>query len=143
MAPRELSVDLALVARIGRLAGVEVVESGGDTLPRQVTAYLQEQPSRRTIGNPRTVLFCRMNSDGIAVHGLDNWARHQVVMRGWGKLLSNRALLFLPRDDTELETCWSILQQAYESLTDPSANALGRCNAPNREMPKYSRTTLQ
>ena len=137
-----LKQRLPVVDRIAELPGIEVVEYDGDTLPRQTNVYLHGVCARRSIRNPRSLLLCDVGVGGIAVCGLDNWAKHQVVMRGWGRLVNDRVLLHLPRDDNEIEICWSILRQAYSSLFDPSA-----CSPANKrstwDMPKYSRTTLQ
>ena len=142
-APEDLAARLALADRIADIPGVDAVECGDDTVPRQVAIYLREATARRTIRVPRPLLLCRLGTDGIVVHGLDNWAKHQVVMRGWGRLLYDRVLLFLPRDDNEVETCWSIIRQAYDSLFDPSASHSGTRNTSAWDMPKFSRTSLQ
>lgn len=142
-APQGLPESLDLTDRIAGLPGVEVVACRDATSPCRASAYLHEHADIRTLTNPRSLLLCRVDADGIAVYGLDNWARHQVVMRGWGRLLCNRVMLFLPRDYSELETCWSIIRQAYNALTDMSAKTSKRGNAATWLMPKYSRTTLQ
>lgn len=142
-APEDMPLSQELADTISSLPGVVIVDRRGDTLPCQASAYLHEHPDRRTLGNPRSVLLCRIDIDGITINGLNNWEKHQVVMRGWGKLRGGRVLLHLPRDDGEFETCCSIIQQAYEALADPSANTGRRSNASAWEMPKYSRTTLQ
>ena len=142
-ASEELSSRLALADRIADLAGVEAVECGENTLPRQIAIYVHRTTAGRTILGPRAVLLCRLSADGIVVHGLDNWAKHQVVMRAWGRLLNERVSLFLPRDEDELETCWSIVRQAYDQVFDPSASCPGTRSESSRDMPKFSRTTLQ
>ena len=142
-APQGVPMKQELTDRIARLPGVKMIHRSSDTPQSQAYAYLCEQPMRRALGNPRSVLLCRIGSDGIAIHGLDNWARHQVVMRGWGKLLDTRVVLYLPRDHREAETCWSIILQAHTALTDPSANVARRASASAGRMPSFSRTTLQ
>jgi len=147
-APDELPTRQALAERIARLPGIEAVDCGDDTLPCQVAMYLHGAAARRTIRASRPQLLCRLGADGIVVHGLDNWAKHQVVMRGWGRLRNDRVLLFLPRDDSELGICWNIVRQAYDSFFNPPAcfdqNARpGTRNASSRDMPRFSRTTLQ
>ena len=89
------------------------------------------------------MLFCSNGSDGIFVHGLTDWDRHQVGLRGWGRLKGHGVLLHLPRDSDELEVCWNLLRRAYESLRADLAR-LG----PTRpvwpyDMPRFSRTALQ
>jgi len=143
MAPEGLQAGRILADRIAKLPGVEAVEYGEDTLPRQMVAYLHENAARRTIGNPRALLLCRLDTDGITVHGLDNWARHQVLVRGWGKLFMDGVLLFQPRNDDELDTCWNIVRQAYDALSDPLASKPRSGNGFVWDMPKFSRTTLQ
>lgn len=143
MAAEGLQASLMLADRIADLPGVEVTECDGDAVPRQINVLFRDESPRRTIREPRPRRLCRLSAEGIAIFGLDNWAKHQVTLRGWGKLLHDHVLVFLPRDDDELETCWSILRQAYDSISQPSA-----CNPVNGyasvwNLPRFSRTTLQ
>lgn len=139
----ELPAWQALVDRVTNLPGTETTERDNDTLTRQIVVYLHGAPARRTIRNPRPVLLCNLSDDGIAIYGLDNWAKHQVVMRGWGKLINDRVQLFLPRDDDELEICWRILRTAHDSLFDPATSIPATGNRSGWDMPQFSRTTLQ
>lgn len=133
----------ALVDRITSLPGIAATECDNDTLTRQLVIYLHGAPARRTIRNPRPFRLCDLGDDGIAVYGLDNWAKHQVVMRGWGKLIYDRVQLFVPRDDDELEICWNIIHQAYDSRFGATASEPATDNKSIRELPRFSRTTLQ
>jgi hypothetical protein len=133
----------ALLDRVAKLPGIETTECTDDTLRLQIVIYLHGATARRTIRNPRPFMLCNLSDDGIAIYGLDNWAKHQVVMRGWGKLINDRVQLFLPRDDDELEICWSILRLAYDLLFDAPASRPATGNRSSWDMPQFSRTTLQ
>lgn len=88
--------------------------------------------------------ICSVGGDTISVWGLDPVSRHQVLSRGWGKLGRQEVLLFLPRDEEELEICWSILSYAY--LTAAHADSrppFARMSPWSSDLPRFSRTTLQ
>jgi hypothetical protein len=136
-----MSARLSLADRIADLAGVETSEpepaSGSwavDVCVRHPVAPLRKQRP--------PMLLCRIASDGIVAYGLGNVDRHQVLSRGWGRLHRDGVLLFLPRGEDELETVWSILIRAYESLKCASAAAIPVRTAWFDELPIYSRTNL-
>ena len=133
----------ALIDRVTALAGVETTECDNDALTRRIAVYFRGARARPALRNPYSSLFCYFDSDGIGVYGLDRWAKHQVVMRGWGRLIGARAQLYLPRDDEELEICWSILRLAYDSLFDATASRAATGRRSSWELPQFSRTTLQ
>ena len=138
----EFATKLALIDRIADLRGIETVERNGDAVPSHVDVYLTRHstfPVRKRLSPP---LLCSINSKGLTIDGLDDWARHQVVSNGWGKLIYDSVLVFLPRDDNELEVCWSIVQQAYDNLFDSSAPEPGTQLVSTWDWPKFSRTTL-
>ncbi|HEY5643847.1 MAG TPA: hypothetical protein VIS31_13350 [Woeseiaceae bacterium] len=126
--------SLTFADRVASLPGIEIKAPAADGAPAEISIYLNsgDQPT----------LLCSLLSTGIAVHGLDNWDRHQVVSRGWGRLVQNRVMLFLPRDDGELDVCWDILKRATTRLAQPSA-VPARHSLSVWDMPSYSRTTLQ
>lgn len=126
---------LTLAERIAGLPGIELVRQDAESLPTDVTAYVLDSASAETR------LLCMLQAHGITVHGLDDWDRHQVVSRGWGKLARDCVLLFIPRDDDEVEVCWDILKRAGNRLCHSSAVRTRRVSAWG--LPSYSRTTLQ
>lgn len=142
-AAEALPSRLMLVDRISELPGVEAVECDGDILPRRINVYFRDATAGRTVRDPERRLLCRLSANGIAVFGLDDWAKHQVIMRGWGKLLHDRVLVFLPRDESELDICWSILRQAYDSVFNRSVQKIGNGYPGTHRLPSFSRTTLQ
>ncbi|MDH3546894.1 MAG: hypothetical protein OEN22_07325, partial [Gammaproteobacteria bacterium] len=95
---------------------------------------------QETLAGP---LFCSLNRDGVVVTGLDRWARHKVISRGWGKLDFDRVFVFLPRDGRELDIVWKILQRAYHNLFSRSARLPEAHIVSTWDWPKFSRTTLQ
>jgi len=136
-----IAARLALADRIADLAGT-ITEDHDATLPCSVDVYLRA-PLISIRKRVPDLLLCNIGSDGVRVHGLDDWDRHQVVVRGWGRLLRDGVLLFMPRDTEELEVCWSLLLRAYRSLTDCSAKARPARTMWDGDLPRFSRTTLQ
>lgn len=129
--------------RIADLPGIVTAESTTDTVPREVRIYLPTPIHRRSIRSHYGALLCAISSDGVVIHGLSRAQRHQVLSRGWGRLVSDAVLLFLPRNDAELEICWSLLRSAYDRLHDPSATHQGAVRVSIWDLPSFSRTTLQ
>ena len=86
--------------------------------------------------------LCRIGSEGISVEGLSDKERHQVLSRGWGRLEKRRVRLFPPRDDEELEICWSILCQAYHSILSAPVDSPTAPRASVDDLPEVSRTSL-
>ena len=138
----ELETRMALVDRIGGLPGIETVERRDDSVPCRVDVYLKRDLDRRLRAH-MAPLFCSLRRDGVVVRGLDGWAQHKVISKGWGKLDFDRVLLFLPRDRRELEAVWKILKRAYDNLFIPSARVPGAHIVSTWDWPKFSRTTLQ
>lgn len=132
-----------LTDRVTGLPGIEAVACDNDTATPRLAVYFHGARAGRTLRNSYASLLCNLGSDGIGIYGLDGWAKHQVVMRGWGKLIGDRAQLFLPRDDEELEICWSILRRAYDSLFDATASKPATGRRSSWDLPQFSRTTLQ
>ena len=140
---RHLETRLALIDRIAGLPGIETVECRDDAVPCRVDVYLKRDSSMSLRERRPAPLFCSLGRDGIAVCGLDRWARHQVVSRGWGKLHVDEVLVFLPRNRRELDTVWKVVRRAYDNLFDPSAEVPGAHIVSTWDFPKFSRTTLQ
>lgn len=139
--PDSLRARLELADRIATLPGAST-EDHDATVPRSVDVFLRPggEPSRRRLVE---FLLCTINSDGIWVYGLDDRDRHQILLRRWGRLQANGVLLFLPRDDEELEVCWMILQRAYRRLDQFSTKACSGSAAWSGDLPRFSRTSLQ
>ncbi len=129
------SCRLALADRIASLPGIRTQELGNDTLSCRVKVYLQEPTA--------APLLCTIDVSGIEVYGLTEWDRHQVLRSGWGRLQRDHVLLYPPRDVEELDMCCGILKRAHQHLSKISSNAPCARKSPLRELPKFSRTTLQ
>lgn len=140
---RDLETKLALIDRIAGLPGIETVERRDDAVPCQIDVYLKRDSTRSLRERQAAPLFCSLSRDGIAICGLDLWARHQVLSRGWGKLNFDEVLVFLPRNSRELDTVWKVVRRAYDNLFDPSARVPGAHMVSTWDWPKFSRTTLQ
>ena len=138
-----LPAHLALAERIADLPGIDTIDSSADTLPRVVHVYLLCKGRPRTIRPGRGQLLCAISAEGVILNGLDRVRKHQVLSRGWGRLVEDAVLLFLPRNDEELETCWGILRSAYDSLFDASVASKGTVKVSMWDVPRFSRTTLQ
>lgn len=138
----EFSCRLALADRIAALPGIVTEEDPADTLPGRASVYLQfaDRSPRKYL---QRALLCTISCSGVALFGLDTWGEHQVLSAGWGSPQRNSVLLYLPRDEHELEVCWDILQRTYQHISTTLATpALPHVvSAPVR--PRFSRTTLQ
>jgi hypothetical protein len=139
--PDGLSARLELADRIAALPGVST-EDHDATVPRSVDVFLRARGESSRKQWPE-VLLCTINSDGIWIYGLDDGDRHQILLRRWGRLQASGVLLFLPRDDEELEVCWMILQRAYRRLDQFSTQARPGRAAWKGDLPRFSRTSLQ
>lgn len=127
-----------------RLAGLPCVQTTADeqqTHPCTLSIYLQRHDAGDD-GQLASVLLCRIGSEGISVEGLSDYERHQVLSRGWGRLENRHVCLFPPRDDEELEICWSILCRAYDSILSPPVDMTTAPRASVAELPAVSRTSL-
>ena len=139
--PDSLRARLELADLIAALPGVST-EDHAATVPRSVDVFLR-MPCASARGPSPEVLLCTISSDGIWVYGLNDGDRHQILLRRWGRLQANGVLLFLPRDDEELEVCWMILQRAYRRLDEFSTRARSGRAAWSGDLPRFSRTSLQ
>lgn len=137
-----ISIRLALAERIAGLPMAKAVDHGpvGDWAHVDVVVTPETASLRKT---PDPVLLCSIGTNGIVVHGLTDQSRHRVLSRGWGRLHGSNTLLFLPRDDEELDTVWSLLFSAYNHLVSRSAAALPARSARLSRLPSFSRTSLQ
>jgi len=138
----DLGCRLGLADRIAGLPGISTVEELGDTLPCRVRVYFQA-PSVSIRRQHPALPLCTIGRDGIVIHGLSEWDRHQVLRGGWGRLEQDHVLIFLPRDDEELEVCWAVLQRAYGCLSKVSAVLPMVRTVSPWDLPRVSRTTLQ
>lgn len=142
-APNALKVKLALIDRIAELPGIKKVDCEDDASRCQINIYLKCDPAKSQREGRAGPMLCSITRDGIAIRGLDQWARHQVISRGWGKLELDGVLVFLPRNDRELDTVWTVIRRAYDNLFNPSANIPGVQIVSTWDWPKFSRTSLQ
>jgi len=138
----EFQLRMDLIDRIADLRGIETVECRDDTVPRQVDVFLNRDAADRVRKFQSPPLLCSLNCDGVMVSGLDRWARHQVVSRGWGKLMADQVLIFLPRDNMELDVVWKIFQRAYDNLFVSYTSEQGTQILSTWDWPKFLRTTL-
>jgi hypothetical protein len=136
------SFRLALAERIAGLAGILTVEEESDTLPRHVEVFLQPLDSPDPHQHSASLL-CKIGCEGICIYGLGEWDRHQVLRGGWGKLVRDHVEMYLPRDSEELEVCWAVLQRAHQYLSAISVQGRAGRKALVRNLPRFSRTTLQ
>jgi hypothetical protein len=139
--PESLSARLELAERIAELPGTRT-EDHESTLPCGVDVFLcapQTVPRKRRADT----LLCRVGADGIRVCGLGGWERHQIVLRGWGRLMLRDVLLHLPRDSNELEVCWDVVLRAYNTLTAGTAEPGPVRTVRHMHLPRFSRTNLQ
>lgn len=130
---------LDLAARIAELEWIEIVDVPSDTVPAAVEIFLQN-PAVPLRKRQTPKLICRIDRTGIEIHGLSDRDRHHILSRRWGRLIFDAVQLYLPRDDNELETCWSVVKHAYDSTIE-AESASSAARLP--ELPKYSRTSLQ
>ena len=137
-----IPVRLALADRIADLPGIQAADHDpADDWKNVDVLLLPRVTARRKQRQP--LLLCNIRADGIVVQGLINRHRHQVLSRGWGRLRENSVLLYLPRDEEELEIVWSILRCAYDSVMVVSAGASPVRAAWFDGLPSFSRTNLQ
>jgi hypothetical protein len=139
--PDSLSACVALAERISDLPGT-VTEDHGTTLPCSIDVYLS-MPGGGGRKRKPDLLLCNIGKDGVFLHGLSAWDRHLVALRGWGHLKGQGVLLHLPRDNEELEICWSLLRRAYGLLSDAAAGARPVRAVWQDGLPRFSRTALQ
>jgi len=135
------AASFRLAERIAGLPHVHTVEDPAGILPGKVAVYVHAA-DRARLQCSTPAPFCDITNSGISVEGLNDAERHQVLSRGWGRLENRRMQLFLPRDDAELEVCWSILHRAYCAIINSPAAPPRTLRAPVAELPEFSRTTL-
>lgn len=140
---REQEMRMALADRIADLTGIEILKRRDESIPGQIDVYVRQDSTARSLANHDAKLFCSLNSKGIMIRGLDRWAKHQLISRGWGKLIPGDMLIFLPRDGEELDVIWKVLQRAYDNIYDPAAKTSGTHIVSTWDWPQFSRTTLQ
>ena len=138
---QSLAARLALAERIAELPGTRT-EDHEATLPCGVDVFLRVATYVPRLQRVDTLL-CHVGADSVRVCGLSAWERHQVVLRGWGSLRRRDVMLHMPRDISELEVCWDVIQHAYDNLTDGTANAGPVHTVWQAELPRFSRTSLQ
>jgi hypothetical protein len=139
----ELQARLDLIDRVADLQGIEVAEQADDAVSCRVDVYLSDSPPVALRAERPSTLLCSLSRDGIAIYGLDRWARYQVLARGWGALNEACAQVHLPRDTNELETVWQIVRRAYDNRQLEPEKELEGLVVSTWDWPKYSRTSLQ
>lgn len=133
---------LLLAEKIAALPSIHTVEEGAEALPSSVAVYLDQgrgPPRKRT--PPLTL--CVIRRSGLTVYGLGLPDRRHLVTRGWGEPDHDRVRVYLPRDEREVDVCWTILQHAHCALLNPSARSSGARHRFDGDLPRFSRTTLQ
>jgi hypothetical protein len=137
-----LVTRLGLAERIAELPDIITLDCGTDTLPREVEVYVQHDAGRPQRKRRPPSMFCRITQAGLLLSGLDDWQRNEVLLRRWGRLTREGVFVYMPRDESELNICWTILEQALAQLR---ARALmsGGASGRSRELPSFSRTNLQ
>lgn len=138
----EFSCRLALADRIAALPGIVTEDDPCDTLPSRASVYLQftNRSPRRYL---QRALLCTISCGGVELFGLDTWGKQQVLSAGWGSLQRDYVLLYLPRDEQELEVCWDILRRTYQNISTPSAKPPLAHVVSTSARSRFSRTTLQ
>lgn len=133
----------ALADRLGALAGAELIADNDDTVSRDVHVYVD--PVTRVLrSRGRPMPLCTISADEIRVYGLSDWDRHQVLAHGWGKLMPDGVLLHPPGNAHEFDVCWRIIQHAYTTVMEISAQSQpAKRTAWTGDLPRFSRTTLQ
>ena len=138
--PALTAPEAELAKRVAELPGVQII---GSDAHHAATACIHLAGRETAFRNPSPpVLFCRFGSTGISVEGLTDAERYQVLSRGWGRLEHHRIRLFTPRDEGDLEACWSILLRAYNTITRAPAGLHVAPQVLPDNLPKPSRTSL-
>ena len=141
--PADFSSRVALIDRIADLSGIETVERNDEITPRRVEIYLRREASDRVLRRKAAQMLCSLDCNGVFLNGLDRWERHQVLAKGWGKLVDHEVCIFLPRDGHELEIVWGVIQRAYDKLFGPLTPEAGSLVISTWDWPRFSRTSLQ
>lgn len=103
------------------------------------TAELGRRLSARIAGLPGTPP-CELTAEHLAIRGLHERERYQVMARGWGRLSCEATLVALPRDEDELDVCWQLVQRAHARQGETTAAGPPFRLSP---LPSFSRTTHQ
>ena len=142
LSPDSNPARLMLAARIADLPSIRTVDNDPESLPSSVTVFLEDNhgPARK---RTPPVTLCVISRDGLSVHGLSLRDRRHLAAQGWGTVSHERVHIHLPRDEREVDVCWTILQHAHCSLLNISARSPGSRHAFYRELPRFSRTTHQ
>ena len=141
--PGEFSARVALIDRIADLSGIETVERNDEITPRRVEIYLRREASDRVLRRKAAKMLCSLDCNGVFLNGLDRWERHQVLAKGWGKLVDHEVCVYLPRDSHELEIVWGVVQRAYDRLFGQLTPEAGSLVISTWDWPRFSRTSLQ
>jgi hypothetical protein len=133
---------LLLADRIAGMPCIRTVEKGAKALPSSVAVYLDgsHAPVRKQMP---PITLCVIRRNDLTVYGLHLEERRHLVTRGWGHAEHDRVRMFLPRDEREVDICWTILQHAHFALMNPSARSTVARHRFNGDLPRFSRTTLQ
>ena len=132
-----------LIDRIADLQGIRLAEHDDEAAPRRVNVYLETARCVSRNRHDEISLLCSLGREGIAVYGLDRWARHQVLARSWGGLNRDSVLVYPPRDSNELEAVWQIVRRAYDNRQSAPEKEDGTQVISTWDVPKFSRTSLQ
>lgn len=133
---------LELADRIALLPGIRVLEGPDGDVAASVSVVLSRSDGS-TGSDAVDRFFCQVSRDGLAISGLCDRDRHQVIRGGWGRLRRDHVLLHLPRNADELAVCWHVVEQAFTALCRDSDHFTGRRRASPWDLPRFSRTSLQ
>jgi hypothetical protein len=81
------------------------------------TSYFLDWPylSRGALGDAR--LLCYIDCGGIMLPELEASDKEEVMRKGWACCPEAPVMLFLPRNEIEMETLWRIVLLGYRLLT--------------------------
>jgi hypothetical protein len=103
------------------------------------TSYFLDWPYlfRCTLGDAQ--LLCHVDCSGIMLPKLEAPDKEEVMRKGWVCCPEAPVMLFLPRNDIEMETLWQIVLLGYRFLTSRQA-AQRRATSNETHWPKCSST---
>ena len=133
---------LALAARIAELPGIVTVDKVVDQIRFGVNVFLRpESGSTRKPVAP--IRFCSIDNDGIEIFGLNSADKLIIVSHGCGRLHAKRVLVYLPRDNAEVDACWRILAFAYETISGEFNRQRRTRSVSPWALPYFSQNKLQ
>ncbi len=142
-ASSNIAARLALIDRIADLPGIETVERNDESIPRRVDVYLRSDRGDQVLKRRPGTYFLGIDSQGITLHGLSQWERHQVIAHGWGTLVDDQVCVYSPRNEDEIDVTWKIIRRAFDRLYNPVTLRSLSPVMSTWHLPRFSRTNLQ